>query len=493
MSGHWLFWWARLGRLGFGVVLGLASFHARAQESKSIFPQLDPPVEAQNFTALAPGFSTPPDTNGAAGPNHLLLAINGTVRIQDRSGTVLSTTTLLSFWSGLGVTDVFDPRSFFDPHIQRFILITCAERRSAGSSMLFAVSATDDPTGVWYRWRLDADPADLDWVDYGNLGFTPGEFTFTGNLFSIAADAFGGVRFWRIDKASALSGGALGLEEFKVTGAGGTLVPVLTFDPFQPLQYVVRTGNSNLFGVGRVQLYSLAGALGASALTIAPNTALGAAWSVTLPNAPQLGSASSIETNDDRILSAVYKDGGIWCAHTVGLPAASPVRTGAKWWQVQPITGSARQDGVLEDTGGRSYYYPSLVVNNQGLMMLGCSGSSASEYVSCYYAWRNPDSPLGVLEGVQPYYAGVGPYTGPRWGDYSGTYLDPADGTSVWVLQQYAEVSNRWGIQWTQLTIHQLNTLPATGATGLVLLILALSVVGLVVLRRYIVGTRAPA
>lgn len=475
-------------RFVFVVAVFLLPGLAQAGDLKTTFPVLEPPVQAQNFTGIAPGFSTPPDTNGAVGPNHLMIAINGTVRVQDRSGTILSTITLNSFWSGLGVTDTFDPRSFFDPYSQRFIIITCAERRSGGSSMLFGVSATDDPTGIWHRWRLDADSANIDWVDYGNLGFTTDEITFTGNMFSIAADAFNGVRFWRINKASALSGGPLTMETFTAFGAGGTLVPVQTMDPGQTTQYIVRTGTSNLFGAGRAQVYRLTGPLGATTLSIAPNAAIGLPWSVALPDAPQLGTAARIQTNDDRIQTAVYKDGYIWCAHTVGMPAMSPDRTGARWWQIHAATGIALQDGILQDLTGKSFYYPSLVVNDQGLMVIGCSGSSATEYVSCYYAWRNPDSPLGALEGVQQFHAGVGPYTGPRWGDYTGTFLDPVDGTSVWVLQQYGEVSNRWGIQWVQLTINQLNTVAVTGRWGLFVLMVVMLSAGTYGVRRYIVG-----
>src|SRR5690606_17316886 len=153
----------------------------------------------KNFTAISPGVSTPPDTNGAVGPNHLLLATNGTIRIQNRSGTILNSISLLAFWMDLGVVDAFDPRSYYDPHSRRFIMITCGDRRSASSAMLFAVSETSDPTGNWHRWVLDADPANINWVDYGNLGFTKNEITFSSNLFRNSNDAFSGVQFWRIN------------------------------------------------------------------------------------------------------------------------------------------------------------------------------------------------------------------------------------------------------------------------------------------------------
>lgn len=483
-----MFFRSALGLCLLAYVVAIASFSAHAN-NKMVFPVVGPPVEGPNFTALAPGASTPPDTNGAVGPNHLLLATNGTVRIHDRTGTLLSSVSLAAFWSGLGVSDIFDPRSIFDPHNQRFIMITCAERRNAASSMLFAVSATDDPTGTWHQWQLDADAANTDWVDYGNLGFTANEITFSGNMFTIAADAFTGSTFWRINTASAMDGGALTMEQFFSGGVGGTVVPVATYDASETTQYMVRVGTANIFGVGRINVMRLGGSLGASSIIPSPASALGDAWSIALPDAPQLGSASLIETNDNRILSAVYQDGSLWACHTVALPAMAPDHTAAKWWEITPATGNAVQSGVLEDPSGlKFYYFPALTVNETGIMGLGCSGSAATEYVSTYYAWRNPGVPDGLLTGVQQYHAGVGSYSGPRWGDYSGVYLDPVDGQSIWVLQQYAETSNQWGIQWVQLTFDVVTGLPAYGNALLAGMLLALGLLGAFLLRHRFQG-----
>ncbi len=470
-----------LGLLLIVVIITAYSAHG----GKMVFPVVDPPVEGPNFTALAPGASTPPDTNGAVGPNHLLLATNGTVRIHDRTGALLSSVSLAAFWSGLGVSDMFDPRSIFDPHNQRFIMITCAHRRSAASSMLFAVSATDDPTGTWHQWQFDADAANIDWVDYGNLGFTANEITFSGNMFTIAADNFSGSTFWRINTASALDGGALTMEQFFSAGVGGTVVPVATYDASETTQYMVRVGSANIFGVGRINVMRIGGSIGSSSIVPSPASALGDSWSVSLPDAPQLGSASRIETNDNRILSAVYQDGSIWACHTVALPAMAPNHTAAKWWEITPATGDAVQSGVLEDpTGQQFYYFPALTVNETGVMGLGCSGSAATEYVSTYYAWRDPGLPDGLLTGVQQYHAGVGPYTGPRWGDYSGVYLDPVDGESIWVLQQYAETSNQWGIQWVKLNFNVVVGLSAYSNAALASTLFMLVFFGILLLRR---------
>ena len=52
------------------------------------------PAPSSSFLALADdNTSIPPDTHGAAGPNHLMTTLNTQVRIQNRAGATLSTVT----------------------------------------------------------------------------------------------------------------------------------------------------------------------------------------------------------------------------------------------------------------------------------------------------------------------------------------------------------------------------------------------------------------
>jgi len=57
----------------------------------------------------------PPDTEGAVGPAHLVVALNSQIEIQNRAGTLISAVSLLNFWSSLGVGTVTDPRVIYDP------------------------------------------------------------------------------------------------------------------------------------------------------------------------------------------------------------------------------------------------------------------------------------------------------------------------------------------------------------------------------------------
>src|SRR6185295_15789930 len=105
----------------------------------------------------------PPDTDGAVGTTHIVSASNDRLRIYDRNGTIISTVTTNSFWSSLvlegGATpSITDPRVRYDRFNNRWIFALVANPQSLASATLIAVSATNDPTGVWFRYAIDCDP-----------------------------------------------------------------------------------------------------------------------------------------------------------------------------------------------------------------------------------------------------------------------------------------------------------------------------------------------
>ena len=66
------------------------------------------------------GSVIPPDTQGTVGPNHLKAVLNSNVTIETRTGFVLSSIPIASFWSSLGgINEAFDPRVLFDRYANR--------------------------------------------------------------------------------------------------------------------------------------------------------------------------------------------------------------------------------------------------------------------------------------------------------------------------------------------------------------------------------------
>src|SRR6266540_4127629 len=156
------------------------------------------PSPASSFLAFnqEQGISYVPDTQGAVGPKHLMVAVNGTLRIQDRLGGVISTVADTNFWANLGIFPgnstcgpntefpIFDPRILYDPFGQRWILTSLSDAITNAASLLIGVSQTSDPTGNWNLYRIYLDSPRQQWMDFDRLGFTKDWIVVCGAMFA---------------------------------------------------------------------------------------------------------------------------------------------------------------------------------------------------------------------------------------------------------------------------------------------------------------------
>src|SRR6266480_3072494 len=82
-------------------------------------------------------------------------------------------------------------------------------------------------------------------------------------------------------------------------------------------------------------------------------------------------------------------------------------------------------------------FVPSLMVNGNGDMLMGFSGSSVNNYISAFYSWRLASGSVLAQPGLIR--SGSKNYDSFLWGDYSATKLDPADDLSLWTVQAYSD------------------------------------------------------
>jgi hypothetical protein len=121
----------------------------------STFAVSYPPAPFVSFQGLNDDNTfTPPDTQGAVGPNHVVTMLNTQVRIQNRLGTTnYLTKSLFNWWTNAGpFTLVSDPKILYDPYSERWIASVQANPPPFDTNglVLLAVSQTTDPTGSWY-------------------------------------------------------------------------------------------------------------------------------------------------------------------------------------------------------------------------------------------------------------------------------------------------------------------------------------------------------
>jgi hypothetical protein len=427
-------------------------------------PLVPSPAPVANFEALGDdNTEIPPDTQGAAGPNHLMVTLNTQVRIEDKTGTVLSTVSLGSFWNSTGAIGVFDPRVAYDPFAGRWIFSAASNGTSAASSILVGVSRTSDPTGPWNLYREDADSTDVSWADYPQLGFNKDWIVVTVNMYAIAGGAFEGSKVWVFGKANLYAGNAATETIFADNDTAPT--PAATYDNVLATLYLARNWNGNSNGTGFLRVSSVTGAVGSETYTAAgPFVQIASVWDMGPPNdedfAPQSGTAQKIQNGDDRLMNLVYRNGYLWTAQNVFLPSGNPARTAAQWWQFSP-DGTVIQFGRVDDPTGTVFYaYPTIAVNRQNDVLLGYSTFSANQFASAGYSLRSAGDTASTLRSSTLLKAGQAAYfktfggVGNRWGDYSNTVVDPANDLDFWTIQEYAASpkfpnnDDRWGTWW---------------------------------------------
>ncbi|HEX5736202.1 MAG TPA: C25 family cysteine peptidase [Blastocatellia bacterium] len=449
-----------------------------APAAAGIAPNIPSPTPLTSFQALNDNNATiPPDTNGAVGSNHLMTTLNTQIRIQNRAGGIISTVSLLSFWTGLGHSDVFDPKVLYDPFAGRWMFTTVASRNSATSAVLIAVSQTDDPTGVWNRFSIDADPMNTKWADFPSIGFNKDWIVINVNMFNNIGNAFAQTNNLVCVKANIYANvtPAGTFKFFNFIGFGGTQGPAITHDNTLATLYFLQDWNGNSGGNGFLRIYTLTGAVGSETMT--PGgfpTATGAPWDFVPPGgadfAPQMGSAVKIQSNDSRMRNVVYRNGSLWTTHTVFLPAGgAATRSAVQWWQIDPGTLAIQQRARIDDATGTNFFaFPSIAVNSAADVFIGYSRFSAGQFASANYSGRRSSDPLNTLRDDAVLKAGEDCYfktfagAQNRWGDYSNTVVDPSNDFDIWTIQEYAAASSppgtctantgRWGTWWGRLS-----------------------------------------
>lgn len=455
-----------------GAVITMAPELPPASAASSTNPQrpLSPDL-ANGFRAeLDNGTVIPPDTQGAVGPNHLMVTLNQDVVIQNRVGTILQTVSLTNFWRSAGVTDTTDPRVVFDPFNNRWITSASGNPAAAGSGVLVGVSANSDPTGQWFLYKAQVDSTNQHFCDFPILGFNKTWVVIMCNVFAndSTVNYFAGLVFV-FSKANLYAHGS-GAHEVLDTGGDSNVTPAITYDNSIAPEYLVEEFNGNNNGIGSMRLWQITGAVDSPVLsTIAyPSTSL--TWDESGPYAnfgPQLGGPPGVDTGDARIGNVIYRNGTLWTTHPVFLPCCAPsnppTRASVQWWQID-TAGNTLQRGLL-DNADASFFrsYPSIAVNKNNDALLGYARYSAVGYVGGYYSFRGHNDPPNQMENEATLITGFSNYCkdfgggSVRWGDYSNTSVDPADDYTMWTIQEYSQPpiglcgDNLWGTWWGEV------------------------------------------
>ena len=421
------------------------------------------------FPALGDDGVTPPDPIVAAGPAHVIVAVNSSFGIFTKSGALLGRFTAGSwFQAQLGSIDlsplfVYDPQVAYDHFRDRWILVYVANDARSQSWILLAVSNSSDPTAGWHSWALPGDANGTNPVanfsDRPSLGFDEASLTIATNQFRYADTGFDYARVRVLEKDPLYAGAATatwsdfwGLEDPLFPGAKVSGVrPALTIG-HPGVEYLV--SNSPFTTRDHVTLWTLSGAgtpgaaLAGADVPVAPSLAPpGADQKGGSPGVPGCPTPCLLNTGSGTIASAVFRNGSLWFAHTVA--DGDGVHSRARYARLDVASKTAREDEAF-GAGGCWYFYPALAVDAGDDLTMVFGRSCTDAYPGVAVTFRSIADP--ALEASIPVKDGDGSYVVPtgngelvnRWGDFFGAALDPADPGRAWIVGQYAGVDENW-------------------------------------------------
>ncbi len=407
------------------------------------------PVSGAGFSGLQysdSGGWVPPDTTLAAGPTYIFEAVNLAGRIADKSGNTVSTFSLFNFFKLSTSTELTDPRVLFDPSSGRwFILTTTVNKGRTPGGWNLAVSATSDPNGTFYLYTFTTSSG---FPDFPKIGVNYNKVVLSGDIFS--GNKFLGTEFVVLNKSNLVNNQTVSVDTYAPPQGDFAIEPAidLTANTSSDTMYMAAV---NYASATSVEVWTVTGVPGVGGGSSATETSLpfsgakytGPATPSTLstpPNAAQCNSSTTVVTNDNALLDAVYRNGSLWVS---GNDACTPqgdtgARSCLRFIEISASSGTTPSIAQNFDVGvaGDYLYYPAVRVDKYGNMGASFTESSSSLCPSSAELTQQVGGAPGAPVLVN---AGTAAYTqANRWGDYSGASVDPSDDTTFWLGSEYA-------------------------------------------------------
>jgi hypothetical protein len=435
--------------LAFDPLAGVVNEAASPQPGASI----EGPSSDDNSALF--GFRVqPPDTNGDVGRTHIVSYVNLLWRVYDKQGNPIGNAVPgNSFWAGFGGPcqneNSGDPIVIYDHLAARWVFTQFAP---FNGTQCFAISDGEDPTGPYTRYAFVVEPSAFN--DYPKVGMwasadgSQSAYTYTGrNFIPQGNPAIGRDITAMLFDRNAILAGDPNATFVKAVMPGG----FQQWDGAQP----GHVDNLGTAPAGKCPLFTVAQAPstyrffefcenfpGAGAFRSLPSVTV-PTFDDGLGDVPQPGGDNldtlSFFTMYRASNRTVGNDHRLAMAHTVD---AGSDRAGMRWAILDVNNYDAIQ---LIDTGthapadGFERWMGSVTLDAVGNLGMGYTRGGNGQFTSVYYTGRETTDPAGTLQAEVQCVQGTGSQTGGfgRWGDYSSTSIDPADGCTFWTFQEY--------------------------------------------------------
>jgi hypothetical protein len=412
-------------------------------DSKEAIPAT--PRLIADFAGLDDSNWMPPDSQIAAGPDHLIATINSTFAVFDRVGRQLLRRTLADLFARL-VDDalIFNPKVIYDQFRGIWLMVACARSFDAERSwFLLASSQSGDPLGDWWIWALDAssdgEGETAYWPEGLGLAVDNGQLYLTANMFT-AAGEFAHAKLRVLNIKDMQTGGVLhGWDFWQLRNADGSLVFGL-----QPALNLRAAGAQYLLnavpdgqGVTQWTITQPMRQTPALARRFIPTAEYHLA-----PDAKQDAGKVEIGTGDVRLVNVVFRHGLLWTAHTVAANWGDATNTAAiHWLQVNPRAGCITQQGVF-GAPREHFFCPAAMVDGEGNMLLTFNHVNEHEPPSLRFTGRQAADEPGLLAASEVLLRSSASASC-EWSNFNGAAIAPND-AEVWLIGQYVATASDW-------------------------------------------------
>jgi PKD repeat protein len=414
---------------------------------------LGPKAPVMNFSGQTSPYY-PPDANGSVGPTHYMQTINTVYTIYNKTtgALVAGPTNLNLLFSGMTGSEYNDgdPICLYDEQADRWVV---AEFSISGANdyMLIAVSASNDPTGVWHKYSFDvADMPDYEKFGIWRDGYYMGTNNASGNDIYV---------FERAQMLNGLTAQMVGFDNpWRPTTIDGFMcVPPIdndgTFAPAgAPGLFITINDDAIAGGTDQLWIYELSVNWTTPANSTftrsqqlnvpAFDSNFGANWD----NIKQLGTTRELDGIPMVIMNVPqYRNFDTYqtivCCHTVDVDNTD--HAGIRWYELRKTSGtwSLRQSGTYAPDE-HSRWMGSVALNINSQIGLGYSISSSTMYPGIRYCGQSAaayNAGSGVLdiaeEVIQNGTSSQTAYN--RWGDYSSISVDPSNNNTFWYTTEY--------------------------------------------------------
>ena len=428
---------------------------------------------------------SPPDPNGAVGPNHVVTMANLHFQIFNKSGTSLfGPAANNTLWSGFGggcqTQNAGDPVVIYDQLADRWLLTQFTS--SAPYLECVALSQTNDPTGAYYRWSIATGNGN-NFPDYPKAGMWPDAYYFSTREFA-GGSTFVGVGAYALDRAQALAGnpnptivGFLAPPSPAYVVGDGLLpsdLDGMTPPPAgSPNYFVGSEDNNGPYGAPQDALTvwkfhydpnmpNLSTFTLTNTLPTQPFNSILALCGGSRACIPQPNTANRIDHLGYRqrpLHRLAYRNFGDHESLVTNQSVSAGTGpngevSGIRWWELRSPNSSPVifQEGTYAPglTDGIHRWMGSIAMNSAGDIALGFSASNNTNpavFPSVFYTARHAGDPPGQMTlGEGSIINGTGSQTGSnRWGDYTAMVVDPTDDATFWYINEYVPVTSGAG------------------------------------------------